>query len=394
MKLQNYSITFTPLSKAPAGTFCLTFDLQAVSERVAISLAEAELDKSGSPRAYFKKSVDVALVRDNLETDEPVAYVPVVQDPPAASDAPVVQDEPVVDDHKPESALVREVRILNEKINSLDPGEVLASINVSNEAYHAAEGLSCSQLKLFMECPAKYKAKFIDKIMPPVNSDTFSLGTAVHTIALEPWLFNKTVIRLDPEIKVRRGAKWEAFQAANPGKLILPGANYDLVKMANDAIQAHPYAGEMLRGGMPEVSIFKRDVETGLIIKCRPDFLIDGDLIIDVKTAASSEPKKFGMDAKKMGYHIQDAMYRDISGIPEFAFLVIESKAPCVVTAPVMMDDEVRRLGYLQYRDALQRLVHAYENDDFPNYTNEPVIVGLSAWERTQLEKLEAKRVA
>jgi len=99
-------------------------------------------------------------------------------------------------------------------------------------------------------------------------------------------------------------------------------------------------------------------------------------LIRLLKRAASSEPKEsFGYDAKKWGYHIQDAMaYRDdFCGIrwSSARCSLVESKAPCVVTAPVMMLTTSAAALWLSanYRDCLTgRLSSArlIEMTDFP----------------------------
>jgi hypothetical protein len=387
MELQNFTVEFVPLAKAPKGTFAVSYELSAISSVIAIQMGEIELSREGMKRNWFKSKPNVtALPGSGSETSGLSPDLVVVDDvvaTPAKEEAP--KTEPV-DPVKLKFDF--DLAALNEKIEAIPPGEMLVINDLDNELYHASHGISCSKLKLFRQCPAKYKAQYIDKIMPEVSKDTFNLGTAIHTITLEPHLFSNSVVRMSDKIKQRRGEKWENFKAANPGKIILPGPQYDLCDMANKAINAHPFARRMVAGGRPEVSIFKRDIETGLIIKCRPDYMLD-DLIVDVKTAASAEPKKFGMDAKKFGYHMQDSMYRDISESPEFAFLVIENKAPCIVTAPVLMSPEARRLGYLQYRDALHRLKRAMETDVWENYTNETVVVELTSWENQELETLE-----
>lgn len=385
MEMCTYEVTFIPLAKQK-NLMAESFDVEAHSAKTAERKATALLSQCGLSRSQFKKAAQIKLVRES-EPEHPADCKGCPDCCPVMGDATyeIMQKSGAFDAPEPEpSALDR----LNAEIESLKLGEVKIFTDLSNELYHDSVGISCSKLKLFLECPAKYRAQYISGTMPEVQKTAFDLGSAVHIATLEPHRLAETVICQPEDIKQRRGAAWEAFEAANQGKLILKPADYQLINMANKSVAEHPYASLLIKNGQAETSIYKRDEETGLIIKCRPDYRMDG-LLVDVKTAASAEPRKFGFDAKKFGYHIQDAMYRDISGVPEFAFLVIENKAPCIVTAPVIMSDEAKRLGYLKYRDGLRRLKHAIETNVWEGYTSEPVYVGLTGWEEQQLEQLE-----
>lgn len=289
-----------------------------------------------------------------------------------------------------ESVLKGQVTRLNKALASLRPGEVLKKINLNAEVYHRSNGISTSRLKVFIDCPAKYKAMYITGEMEKPAGRQFDLGKAAHCLILEPQKFHSEFVRQPDEIKIRRGKAWDEFAEAHADKVVITGDDWEACQRIRSAVECHSFGSRLLKGGKPEVSFFKRDVETGLIVKCRTDYLL-GDLIVDVKTAASAHPEEFGRNAKNMGYPLQDAIYRDVTGLPEFAFLAVEKTAPYVVTAPILFDDDARRLGYVKYRKALRELAHAIEFDLFPGYASSTVVIGLKPWEMSELETLEGK---
>ncbi|MGL4939401.1 PD-(D/E)XK nuclease-like domain-containing protein [Shewanella sp.] len=287
-----------------------------------------------------------------------------------------------------ESAIKGAITRLNKQLACLAPGEVLRKNNLHADVYHRCAGVSTSKLKVFIDCPAKYKAMFITGEMDRPSGRQFDLGKAAHGLILEPAKFHAEFVVQPSEIKIRRGKAWDEFNDANQDRTIITQDDWVACHRMRDAVETHKFGKRLISGGKPEISFFKKDIETGLIVKCRTDYLL-GDLIVDVKTAASAHPEKFGRHAKDLGYPLQDAIYRDVTGFSEFAFLVVEKTAPFVVTAPVLFDEDVRRLGYLQYKKALRDLAHAIDFDLFPGYTSDPVVIGMKSWELPELEYLE-----
>ncbi|QSX32491.1 PD-(D/E)XK nuclease-like domain-containing protein [Shewanella avicenniae] len=287
-----------------------------------------------------------------------------------------------------ESAIKGLVTKLNKELDKLKSGEVLVKKNLHSEVYHRANGVSNSKLKLFISCPRKYQARYITGESEQKQNKAFDLGKAAHGLILEPEKFNSEFIRQPDDIAVRRGKAWDAFKDANPNKVIITGEDWTHCFGIRDAVLRHHFGARLLSGGRAEVSFFKRDATTGLIIKCRPDYML-GDLITDVKTAASSEPEAFGKHAASLLYHMQDAIYRDITGLPDFAFLAVEKEPPYVVTAPIMFDDDARQIGHAMYRDALGRLADAIDFNVFEGYSNKPVVISLKPWDKKKFEHLE-----
>lgn len=289
-----------------------------------------------------------------------------------------------------ESAIKGQVTRLNKKLETLKPGELLVKPKLNGEVYHRCMGVSTSKLKLFLECPRKYQAMYITGEMEREENKAFDIGKAGHGLILEPEKFNAEFVIQPAEIKVRRGNAWDAFKEDNKDKTVITADDMKNCHGMRNSVMAHPFGKKLLTGGRAEVSYFKCDEETGLIIKCRPDYEL-GDLVVDVKTAASADPEEFTRTATRLHYHMQDAIYLDITGKKGFSFLAVEKKAPFVCTAPLTFDDEARRLGYLTYRKALRDLAVAIEFNHFEGYTSRPVEMGLRPWDAKKLEQLESE---
>lgn len=284
------------------------------------------------------------------------------------------------------------VESLNKTLDGLKPGKRFIIDGLPNEIYHGCQGVSSSKIKYFIEeCAAKYKARYIDKIIPEKDKDYFRFGNAAHTIVLEPHLFDSSYVRQPDHIGTRNGKEWDKCKAKadSKGQIVLTATQWEDMPILKKSIANTPAALKLTRGGIAERSIFIRDEETGLILKCRPDYMIK-DLIVDVKTTKSANPKWVGHDFKKLGYHVQDAMYSDIANVSDFVFLAIESERPFLITAPVRMTDRAKRLGLLEYRTALRDLKQCMDSGKWPSYTDERVNVDLNKFEQEKLNNLES----
>lgn len=286
------------------------------------------------------------------------------------------------------AAIKGQITKLNKELAALAPGQILVKENLHAEVYHGADGVSNSKLKVYRECPAKYQARFLTGELEATESRAFDLGKAAHGLILEPEKFHAEFVRQPDDIKVRRGKVWDAFKEKHADKVVIAGADWEACQRIRSSVERSHFGAKLLNGGKAEVSYFKRDEETGLVIKCRADYVLE-QLLVDVKTAVSAHPDEFARKAKALGYHLQAAMYSDITGIEDFAFLAVEKEPPYVVTAPIMFEPDALRLGYLQYRDALRSLAESLQFNHFPGYTTQPVFVGLKPWELSELEKLE-----
>ena len=382
--MSTFKMTFNPLASSKA--FTQRYVVEAETLVNAEFIAESKFDSSEWTRNQYRQKLQgVEIEQEVSEQAQEVAQVEAQQcEQVEPQQAPEVDPFAQFETTEPDWS----VASLNARLEVLKVGEKLVIDGLSDVVYHTADGISSSQLKLFIECPLKFKDRYINQVAQP-EKKCFEFGRMVHTLFLEPWRFEAEYIGMPDDIKARRGKAWEAFETETKGKgqTVVSRADWAEVAALKDALATNSMARALISGGVAERSIFKRDEITGLVIKCRPDFYREG-LITDLKTTKSSEPNAFKFQAKKLGYHIQDAFYSDIAEVEEFTFLVVESARPYVVTAPVTFDADLKELGRIQYKKALAELKQALNSGIWKGYTDEPVIMSATNYELEQLERL------
>lgn len=258
---------------------------------------------------------------------------------------------------------------------------------MKSEDYHRHAALGSTSLKtLATKTPAHWKWDSEH----PRHSDAFDLGTAVHSLVLEQDESGVRVI----DAKDKRAKEWKESEALarEAGKIPMLAKEWNVVKAMRDSVMAHPLAKAAFTGHIPERSIFWQH-ETGTGLKTRPDALHTGgplgNLIVDLKTAASADPNEFGRTAANFGYHIQQAHYQ--TGLQAatgedfgFIFVLVEKTAPYLVSVVELHSDDVARGAGLAER-GIKIHNECTKTGVWPGYqSNEPI--ELPRWARYQEE--------
>lgn len=240
--------------------------------------------------------------------------------------------------------------------------------------------ISQSDMKLILQCPAKYRW---NRDNPPEPKQVFDFGTAAHRLVLGVGM-EIEVIRVEVEA-TRDGRRqkiiadnhmFRAVQEAEDraraaGKIPLLPAEYQHVQDMADKLSEHRLAMELLSEGQPEVTAYSHDQDTNVDIKGRFDWL-GTTLITDYKSAASSDPDVFVRKAVDLGYDLQAAVYLDLArdnGHPghAFAHIVQEKEPPYVVTVVVLPADLIDR-GRRLKRRALEMYRDCLDANRWPGY--------------------------
>ena len=273
---------------------------------------------------------------------------------------------------------------LNAQIESLEAGQLLRLEGVNESIYHASTGYGSSLIKTMANgCPATFKEALNDTF---TSTDATDIGSAVHCQILEPFDFEELYIYQPREIKARSGKVWSTFKAKYAGKTILrPTARAIIDGCVDSVLESFGY---LFGSGKSEVSYWKRDTEhPSIILKGRMDYE-EEESIIDLKTTVDVEPDKFSRQAKSLGYHIQDALYCDITGKNQFQFLAVEKTAP-YLTGLFEFSEDMKRLGYLKYRQAVADIAQCLQTGQYPAYTNTTTIIEAAPWDLRELEGME-----
>jgi exodeoxyribonuclease VIII len=201
--------------------------------------------------------------------------------------------------------------------------------------YRVADGLANSDALMIENNPGDF---LWSKEAPRDNkkSKTTDIGTALHCAILEPKKYKEHIIV--SKFKGRTAKGFEEEQKENKNKVVLTQDEYDQVNLMAESVKAHPSAKYLLDcAGDCESSVFVKDQQTGVELKCRPDkdCVESAGIIIDVKTTASIDDwrsdKEFINPLYKFNYGHGASFYTDVleqhynTTIDSFVFLVIQN---------------------------------------------------------------------
>jgi len=244
---------------------------------------------------------------------------------------------------------------------------------MSIDDYHAHPAISKSKLDQINKSMLHY--------LEPVQKETNSLliGSAVHDAILSPDVFESQYILQPPEIKVRRGKKWDDFQELHAGKTVIKQADFDVVMKIRDRVFSHPEGKNMFSNGEPEMSYFNQGEYFGTTIdrKCRPDYISKG-YVFDLKTTRDASMRGFQSTIEKWRYHVQAAWYLDIlndegMNVDYFTFVCVETNPPYPIGIYTLDPDDVKN-GRDDYLDDIKKLIDYNERKYVATgYTDEGV---------------------
>lgn len=238
------------------------------------------------------------------------------------------------------------------------PGTVKSGM--ASADYHAHPAISRSALMELERTPRHFWYKYLSGEYEDEESDALRIGSAFHTLVLEPALFHDQCAVLEDGAPARpteavlkaknpspdsleRQAWWAEFNRNNAGKLIMRGSEFHSMKRMAASIKAEPAAANIIGGtGKIEQSFFWFDSQYEVEVKCRPDFIRDDmvlkgkneTIVLDLKTCKDASPEEFARSIVNYGYDIQAFM--QMEGIEkatgkrpvDFVFLCVEKDAP------------------------------------------------------------------
>jgi len=273
----------------------------------------------------------------------------------------VLQKGKIVKDVTEDKSMTRE---------SFEPG----IYQISNERYHASEGLSRSRLWTFKQLPYKYWYEYLSgEYERPKESKAFFMGSMVHTMVLEPDMFSEEYHVMPKANRTTKQGKIDyALELEKAeGKILVNSEDLEIAESMRKAICANQTAMDIMYKAKIEQSIFWRDEQTGLMCKARPDAW-NHPIMSDLKTTEDAGYRGFQMSAFKDGYFLQAAMMYEASkslGQPfeKFVFMCVEKKAPYSVGL-YMLDDEALQFGLDLFHKLLADFAECLETNVWPDY--------------------------
>lgn len=255
--------------------------------------------------------------------------------------------------------------------------------HISNSAYHAdTSRISKSGLDLIHKSPSHYWERYLNPDREPdKKSPAFLLGSAVHTLTLEPSRFADDILIVDSLKSV--GSTY--MQAENPDKTVIDKDMFELARLMSLAVRRHPTASALLDTGIAEATLYFDDPETCAPCKIRPDWLNQElEFIVELKTAEDASAEGFARDAARYRYHVQgaffkDGLYQSEGLLYQHIFIVVE-KSPPFRVAMYMLPQEELDLGRRAYNRDLIRYTECRKTGKWPGYPEEIVPLKLPRW--------------
>lgn len=247
---------------------------------------------------------------------------------------------------------------------------------VPNVAYHGSPGISNSGLQNFAKSAAIYYGRHLDPLRPPPEEKAGQLeGNLAHCAILEPDQFGSRYA-IGPTVR-RNTTKWKDFVALNPDKVCIQVEQYDAAMRQADNVRKLPAMARALAKGAPEVSAYWKDPATGVLCRCRPDWVYpvddSGVMLLDVKTYSSAEPEEFQRQVARKGYFIQDAFYSRGYAIAAevevyaFLFVAVETEWPYEPNV-LMLDPESQAEGLREVDRLLPKYKQCLATNTWPGY--------------------------
>lgn len=264
----------------------------------------------------------------------------------------------------------------------MKPG-IYTSDQLSNEDYHRADGISKSGLDLILRSPAHYR--FAEK---REASRAMEIGTALHCAILEPERFASEYMLLR-NVTDRRASEYKEAVKVWGSERVLTGTEADKVVGMQESVRTNPHLAYLDAAGRCELSVFATDPETGVLVKCRFDKMLDNGIAVDLKK--TQDIRDFAKSVANYGYHMQAAFYADVwkwatgEDLVGFIFAAVEESMPHA-SAPFTLDEEALDIGRMMYRKALNQYADCMAADEWPGIACEPQTIQLPSWYISQFE--------
>lgn len=241
---------------------------------------------------------------------------------------------------------------------------------------------------------------------PQVQTDALRLGSAFHDALLLPerWADPDAYHFLPEGFDRRQSAKQaeaiamaDAAQAA--GCCLITAKERARIEAQVSAMRENPTCDALLSDGQPEVTFAWQDAETGVWLRCRPDWLRDNlSCGINVKTSADASFSGFQSDVTKYRYFMSAALELDsIETVlgkrpPLYVHPTVEkagndwSEGDYLPVALWTLSEEDLEYGRALNRRAIRLFADCLSADRWPGYADQPALCGISGWAKKQMD--------
>lgn len=260
--------------------------------------------------------------------------------------------------------------------------------DLDEDTYHAdglcpEPSLSSTMAKTILQPAGPARLREVMRNGSPRKPE-FSFGSAAHSRILGR---GQEVVALDGDARTKAYKEAKAAAEAE-GKLPLKSADVEAIDRMADAILNHQLAAELLTAGqgLPEVSMFGIDEQTGRWGRGRIDFLHSRSVVVDYKTTRSVDDHQFARSAWDFGYWTQAAHYIRLGqqldlldDDPTWLLVAQEKTAPYLVRVFEFRDEELD-FGHAQIRRAFDLWDRCLTTGEWPAYPQTSTILTAPSW--------------
>jgi len=263
---------------------------------------------------------------------------------------------------------------------------------------HLRRGWAETMAHLFDAWPGNPNYKPTDVTRPMI------LGSAAHHLMLGQDKFNVDFIGQPLTYRDKKTAEekswnnnagpcieWNAKQKKAGRTIVKQDELKRIIGMAK-SLRLEPLVDELLHGHA-ECSMFVKDGETGLWIKCRPDMMPSGADYLDIKITGEIFTVAVQSSIRTRGYHMQGGLTWEVCdqlGLPfeSFILLFVESDRPfCVYPVPIADEDLAR--GRMMCRVILRRVAACLQTGVWPGpFDGNLRPLGISLEERARIDAI------
>lgn len=274
--------------------------------------------------------------------------------------------------------------------------------DLDEEIYHAdglcpEPSLSSTMAKIILQPAGPARLREVMRNGSPRKRE-FDFGSAAHSRILGR---GQEIVALEGDARTK--AYREAKSAAEAeGKLALKSADVEAIDRMSEAILDHELAAELLTAGqgLPEVSMFGIDEQTGRWGRGRIDFLHSRSVVVDYKTTRSVDDHAFSRSAWEYGYWTQAAHYIRfgqqidlLDDDPAWLLVAQEKTAPYLVRVFEFRDEELD-YGHAQIRRAFDLWDRCLTTGEWPAYPQTSTILTAPSWALDTVLTTQASAVA
>jgi exodeoxyribonuclease VIII len=268
----------------------------------------------------------------------------------------------------------------NHPLNKLIPGIPLSE-------YLKIDAVSSSNLKHAMRSMAHYKAALTEK---KERSDAMEFGSLVHDMLHkreEFWDLAVTEPDVDMRTKAGKETMYEFRAKLGSKSITIPHDWRPHVEGIYKSCMSHPLVKNLILTGSGESTLLTQDPGTGLMMRCRPDFISEKGHAVDFKTTRDAQPIEFERQifSSKYRWDLQAGMYTQCGNMSGefkgdlFIFIGLEKEPPYGISVHTIGGRSLE-IVHSQWRHIMIKIAECSRSGEWPSYSHEARDLVPPAW--------------